>query len=138
MFDQVCENLRKATEAGVQVQQDLLRKWVSLWPGMPATAPGRGEPVAPVRQFQRDCAEAVGDLLRRQREAFETAFRAGQQAVEKAFKLGEAKTAEELRATTIELWQKSFEGLRQVYEAPLRECQAATEKWLRLGTKVLA
>jgi hypothetical protein len=138
MFDQVFENLRKATEASVQVQQEMFRKWISLWPGVPAAAPLWGEQAQQFQQVQRKWAEIVSDLIKRQREGFEASFKAGQQSIAKAFQLGEVKSVEEMRAKTVELWQKCFDSLRQAYEVPLRECQAATEKWLQLVAKVPA
>jgi hypothetical protein len=138
MFDQVFESLRKATEASVQVQQEMFRKWMSLWPGVPASAPLWGEQVLRFQEFQRRWAETVNDLLKRQRELIEAPFKAGLQNIEKAFQFGEAKTVEEMRARTIEMWQRCFDSLRQTHEALLREFQTGTEKWLELLTKSVA
>jgi hypothetical protein len=138
MFDQVLESLRKATESSVQVQQELFRKWVSLWPGVPASAPLWGEQAQRFQQFQQQWAETVQELIRRQREGVETSFKLGLQSIEKAYQLGEVTTVEEMRVRTVELWQKCFEGLRQAYELPLREFQAATEKWLQFVAKSAA
>jgi hypothetical protein len=135
MFDQVLESLRKATEAGVQVQQEMFRKWVSLWPGVPASAPLWGEQV---QRFQQQWAGIVNDMIRRQREGIEASFKSGMENIAKAFQLGEVKSVEEMRARTVELWQKCFDSLRQAYEVPLREFQAATEKWLQLVAKTAA
>src|SRR5262249_45173119 len=138
MFDQVLESLRKATEASVQVQQEMFKKWISLFPGVPAAAPLWGEQAQRFQQFQQQWAEIVKELIGRQREGIEQSFKLGLQNIEKAYHLGEVKTVEEMRARTVELWQKCFEGLRQAYEIPLREFQVATEKWLQLVTKSAA
>jgi hypothetical protein len=132
MFDQVIESVRKATEASVQVQQEMFKKWVSLWPGVPGTVPIGGEQA---QQFRQQWAEIVNSLVQRQREGIEALFKLGLQNIEKAFQLGEVKTAEEMRARTVELWQKCFDSLRQAYEIPLKEFQAATEKWIQFVTK---
>jgi hypothetical protein len=134
MFDQAFESLRKATEVGVQVQQEVFKKWLSLWPGVPAGAPLWGEQAQRVQQVQQKWAEIVSDLLKCQREGIEASFKTGLANIEKAFQLGEVKTVEEMRARTVELWQKCFAGLRQAYEVPLREFQVAMEKWLQLMT----
>jgi hypothetical protein len=107
MFDQVFENLRKATEASIQMQQDLFKKWASLWPGVPAP-PAFGE----AGKFQKKWAETVGELVKKQRETLEAQFSAGLRNIEEAFHLPEAKDPEEMRAKAIELWRKSFECLR--------------------------
>jgi hypothetical protein len=138
MFDQVLESLRKATDTKVQMQQDMFRKWVSLWPGVPASAPLWGDQAQRVQQFQQQWAEMVTDLIRRQREGVEASFQLGLQNIEKVFQLGEVKTVEEMRSRTVEFWQKCFDSLRQTYEIPLREVQTATEKWLQFVSKTAA
>jgi hypothetical protein len=131
MFDQVFENLRKATETTVQMQQEAFKKWVSLWPGTPPAMPAWGPQF---QQFQKKWAEVVGDQMKRQREGVEVQFKAGLESIEKAFQVGEAKNTEEFRAKMIELWKKCFESFRQVYEAQMRDFQVAMEKWAELMT----
>jgi hypothetical protein len=74
-------------------------------------------------------------MLKRQREVTGAQFKAGLQNIEKAFQIGEAKTPEELRAKSLELWKKCFDDLRQVYETQLRGFEMATEKWAELTLK---
>jgi hypothetical protein len=74
-------------------------------------------------------------LFRRQRAAVEAQFKAAHEGIEKAFSIGEAKNVEELRARTVELWQKCFEGVKHGFEVQFREFQAAIEKWTELMTK---
>jgi hypothetical protein len=130
MFDQAIKNLRKASEGTIQFQQDLFKKWVSLW--TPAPAPAEAYSPAAI---QKKWVEVVGELIKKHRETLEAQFSAGLKNIEEAFRLAEATDAEELRAKTIELWQKTFEGQRQVYEAQLRDFQAAVAKWSELATK---
>ena len=132
MFNQVFENFRRATEATVQLQQEMFKTWINLWPGIPAASPSWGEQV---QQFQKKWSEALGEMLKRQREVTGAQFKAGLQNIEKAFQIGEAKTPEELRARSIELWKKCFDDLRQVYETQLRGFEMATEKWAELTLK---
>jgi hypothetical protein len=138
MFDQVFESLRKATEASIQVQQDLFKKWVSLWPGMPGVP---GMPVAPAAgaepyiKFQKKWAEFVAEVVKKQRETLEAHFSAGLRNIEEAFRLTDAKSPEEWRAKTVELWQKSFECIRQMYETQVRDLQAVVAKWTELVMK---
>ena len=42
MFDQFLDNVRKATETNVQLQQELLKRWAALWPGLPGVPAGSG------------------------------------------------------------------------------------------------
>ena len=135
MFEPVFENLRQATEATIQMQQDLFRKWVSFWPGVPGipTIPAVG--AEPFIKFQKKWTEFVGEIVKKQRETLEAQFSAGLKNIEEAFRLGEIKDPEEVRAKTIELWQKSFECVRKLFEAQLRDFQAAMAKWTELMTK---
>jgi hypothetical protein len=135
MFDQVFESLRKATEETVKLQQELFKKWVGLWPSfpvMPSSWTGQ------MQDFQKKWAEAVNELLRRQRETTEAQFAAGLQNIEKAFQICEAKTEEELRTKTIELWQNCFLSLRQAFETQTRDFQAAMTKWMEFTKKSAA
>src|SRR5262249_48651962 len=132
MFEPVFENLRKATETAIQTQQDLFKKWTALWQGVAVPSPAWGEPV---QKFQKKWAESVTETLARQREALEGQFNAGLKSLEAAFAVAGAKDAEELKAKTLELWQKSFDCLRQAFEAQAREFQASVGKWTELVTE---
>jgi len=133
MFEQVFENLRKASDSAIAMQHEMFNKWVSLWPGVPAVPPTFAEPM----KFQKKWVEVVGDLIKKQRESLEAQFSAGLGNIEKAFHLAEAQNPEELRAKTVELWQKTFDCLRQTYEAQGRDFQAAMGKYAELITQGL-
>ena len=105
---------------------------VEAAPGVPPYPVAYGEHV---QRLQKRWAEFVSDTIRRQREAVEAQFKVGQQNIEKAFQIGEAKNPEELRARTLELWQKCFESVRQTSEAQVRDFTVAIEKWAELMTK---
>lgn len=129
MFDQAYENLRKATESTLQFQQEMFRKWTGFWPGMTQAAPPMTEAV---QKFQKKWAEFVTELLKKQRETLNKQYEAGLRNIEQSFEVAEVKTPEEFRAKVIELYQKSFEGLRQVTEMQQRDFQAAVQKWTEL------
>jgi hypothetical protein len=129
MFKQAFENFRLATEETVHLQQEMFKTWINLWPGIPVSSSAWGEQVG---QFQKKWAEILGEMLKRQREVTGAHFKAGLQNIEKAFQVGEAKTPEELRAKSLELWRNCFDDLRQVYEAQLHGFEMAMEKWVEL------
>ena len=87
------------------------------------------------RKLQKKWVEIVNELVKKQREVLETQFSAGLRNIEEAFHLAEVKNPEELRTKTIELWQKSFDCLRQTYEAQLRKFQTAVTRWVELMSK---
>ena len=90
---------------------------------------------APTAGAQKKWAEFVTEQVKRQRETMEAQFSAGLKNIEEAFYLAEAKDPEELRTRTVELWQKSFDCLRKLYESQLRDFQAAAVKWTELVTR---
>ena len=132
MFEKVFENLRKATEASVQAQQEIFQKWVSLWPGGPSSPYSWGEQI---QKTQKQWNQLVTEQVKKQRATLEEQFNAGLRNIEESFRLAEAKDPKEFRAKTLELWSKSFDYLRQTAEAQLREFQAAMEKWAEMVTQ---
>jgi len=133
MFIQALESMGKVAGATVAMQQEAFKKWIGMWPGMPGV-PAFPQGAEQMELIQKKWAETANDLFRRQKEVFEAQLQSGMENIEMAFKLGEIKDPEEMRAKTIELWRKCFDGLRQVAESQLRETQAATEKWFAMFT----
>ena len=134
MFDQAFESLQKATESSIALQQEMFRKWMGLWPGVPVST----LPFTELQKFQKKWVEVVGELVKKRNESLESQFKAGLQHIEEAFRLTEIKDPEVLRAKTVELWQKTFDYLRQTSETQLRDFQHAVSKWAELTTKGVA
>jgi hypothetical protein len=132
MFELVFDSLKRTTEMSLQMQQDAFKKWAALCPGAPA-----GPVTIPEQalNFQKKWAEFYEETLKKQREAIEAQFKAGLKYIEDAFMLVESKGPVELRAKTIELWQKVFETLHQTYEAQVRDLQAIATRWTEVATK---
>ncbi len=146
MFDQVLDNFRKATESTMQLQQELLKNWTQHWmqfpamPGMPSLT--SGNPIAgwaeQLRAPQKQWANAVSEMLTKHRETLDTQYRAGIRTIEDAFRLGEAKDPEQFRRLTEELWRQSFDCLKTIVEAQMRDFQNAAEKWFEIVSKGVA
>jgi hypothetical protein len=132
MFDPVFESMRKATETTIQLQQDLFKKWVSLYPEAMVPPLPCGEQA---QKFYKKWAEVVTESLARQRGVLEAQCHAGLKNLEAAFAVASAKDPEELKARTRELWQKSFDCLRLALEAQAKEYQAAAAQWTEFMTK---
>lgn len=126
MFNQVFDNLRKTTEATMQVQQEMFKTWTNFFPAMTASPAFWSEPM----KYPKKCAEVAGEIFKKQSVSLEAQFSAGLNNINEVFHLAEAKDPEELRVKTIHLCRKTFDCLRQVYEA--RNFQAAVEKWTEL------
>jgi hypothetical protein len=132
MFDQLFENLQKATESTIQFQQEVLKSWTGQWPGLTKTPAPWGEQF---QKFQKNWGETVTGLFKKQQETLEAQFQAGLEHLEEAFQMAASKDPEEFRKKTVELWQKTFESLRQFSEAQVRDFQAAMAKWAEMATK---
>ena len=138
MFEQVFDSFRKASETTLQAQQDLFRQWMSQWPMFPmdTTTPGsKGAASEQARSFQKQWNDTVTALMTKHCEALDAQYRAGIRTIEDALRTTEAKTPEEFRRLTEELWRKSFEVLKQTIENQIRDFQIAVEKWSELMTQ---
>jgi hypothetical protein len=124
MFDQVFEILRKTSDAALQGQQEFFKKWTNLY----LTGPWSPSGWTGTHKYQKKWAEVATELTKKQYELLETQFSAGLRSLEDIFRLPEAKNPEELRAKTFQLWQKTFECMREVWEAQLRDFQCAMAK----------
>jgi hypothetical protein len=125
MFENVMESFRRATEATVHLQQEMFNKWISLWSGLP------GPPVwqQQAKEVQKKWAETMHSLIKRRSEATEAQFKAGLANIQKAFQIAEAKSPEEWRAASLELWRQCFDELRKVHEAQVQAFEAGLQKW---------
>jgi hypothetical protein len=133
MFEQIFETMRKATETNVRMQQELFQRWTALWPGSQAPPPAL--PAGQAEGFRKKWAEAVNELIKRQRQTQEEQFAAGLKQIEQAFKFAEVKDIETLRARTLELWRQTFQLLQQSYVAQVRDFHDALGTWAEMLTK---
>jgi hypothetical protein len=132
MFELVFENLKKATEVCLQAQQETFKRYMGFWPGLTPTA---GMIPEQAMLFPKKWAEFYEEVLKKQREALAAQFQAGLKHIDEAFRLAETKDPNELRAKTVELWQKVFETLHQSFETQVRELQAIAGRFTELATK---
>ena len=139
MFDQALDNLRKATEATMQFQQDMFRQWVQKcteMPGVPAQgAPFGKDSLDQVKAFQKQWAEGVTGLLSKHRETLDAQYEAGIRTIEEAFRAMDSKDPERFRTLAEELWRQSFDCLKTVIESQIRDYQAAAEKGFEAVSK---
>lgn len=137
MFDQVFDSFRRATETTLQAQQDLFRQWMSQWPMFPM-APGAtagGAAGEDVQSLKKQWTDSVTALLTKHCDTLDAQYRAGIKTIEDALRTAEAKSPEEFRRLTEELWRKSFEVLQQTIENQIHDFHAAVEKWSELVTR---
>jgi hypothetical protein len=128
VFADAFAKLRQATGTAVREQQEVFRKWVQLCPVAPLFLIPLGGP-HPVR---KEWGEIVGELARAQGKALEAQFGAGLRAIDEVLRIMKVKDCQDLGTRTIELWQKTWDCLRQTWDAQVRDYQAALTKGAKL------
>ena len=116
MLDQLLNQLSNTTDSMIHLQQELTRQWIQQWSPLPGAttpkalaAPGRTDPgPAP----QGVWADVLSDILNRQRENLDNAYRVGIRAYEDACRVAEAKNPTQLLTLTEELWWQAFATLK--------------------------
>ncbi len=127
----IIDSVRKTTESSVALQQDLFRKWVSMWPGVPISV----IPFGGLAKFQKKWVEVLSELIQRENDTLAVQFKMGFGTIEKLFRLAEAKDPEQLRAKTMEFWQKTFDDLRLISETQMHSLQNAVAKLTEVPNK---
>jgi hypothetical protein len=131
-FDQVYESFRGAAESTLQMQQELFKQWTGAWSIFPTVQSPWNEQV---QKFQKDWTQATGEMTRKYLEAWERQYKTGVESLEGVFKLTQTKDPAEVRQKVLELWQKSFDCLKELAQAQMDNFQAAAEKWAAMAKK---
>lgn len=129
-FDEVFQNIRKAAETNLKLQQDILGQWPSFW-SMPSTQSPWADRV---HDFQKRWGETVSDLARKHRAVLDRQYQAINESLDAALRVGEATNVEEYRRRSEQLCRKTIDCLREVSESQLHEFQEAVTKWAELAT----
>lgn len=132
LFEQAFDNVRKAAESNVEMQQEMFRKWNTSWPGFPQPQTAW---VERLQKFQKAWAKTAKELLSRHREVLDEQYGLAQQSLEEAFKLAQASDPEEGGKRCEALCRKSLEVLRETGELHVKELQDALNKWAELAAK---
>jgi hypothetical protein len=131
MFEQVFDNLQKATESTVKMQQEMIQKWVEAFPATSSAVPNVTDAFAELRQKWE---EVSVDLLKRQKEMVDRNYEAGLKSLKEVFDVADAKSPEEYQQKVTELYSQSFESMRQLTESQMNELKAVMEKWSEMAT----
>jgi hypothetical protein len=131
-FDRVYDDFRKATEATLQIQQDLFRHWVTFWPNFPKNQPNW---VGQFQQFQKNWTQANAEMMHKYLEAWDKQYKAGVESLEGALRLAEAKDPGELRQQILGLWHKTFDCLKDLAQGQVQNFQTTVEKWMEMVKK---
>lgn len=125
MLDQMFESLRKVSESSLQMQQDAFRYWNQQWN---ATSNPGGTATEWSKTVQKRWLEMFMTYLNQQRESIDAAHRTAIQVLEQTVKGWDAKSPEEYRKVTEDLWRNLFETFKAQSETQYREFQKWSEK----------
>jgi exonuclease VII large subunit len=133
VYDDVFQNLRKAAETNLKMQQEVFKQWGAMWPGFPSP---QSVWLDKVRDFQHQWATTVSDLARKHRDVLDRQYQAALESLEEALRVTESSNPEEFRARTEQLVRKTLDCVREVSETQMNEIQEAMNRWSELATKV--
>jgi hypothetical protein len=115
MDNQLFDSFRKASESSLQMQQEMLKHWTDGWA---ASAPPSPTPSSEASQKLQKRWLALGiELLNKHRASLDGTYAAGIQLIEQSFGAAEAKSPEEYRRLTEDLWRKLFDTYKSQSEA---------------------
>ena len=135
VFEDVFQNMRKAAEANIKLQQEAFQQWTSLMPGVPTSQPAW---VDKMQKFHKQWCDTVSSMAAKHREAMDQRYQAAVESLDAALKTTEATTPEEFRKRSEQLCRKTVDCMKEISESQVREFQDSAAKWTKLMTKASA
>jgi hypothetical protein len=133
VFEEVFQNIRKAAETNLKLQQEVLSQWSNLWPGIPTPQTAW---LNQMQNFRKQWVGLISDLARKHRDVVDQQYKAAVESLDAALNVSDASTPEELRRKSEQLVRKTLDCMRDVTETQIREFQEAITKWTDLFAKV--
>jgi predicted RNase H-like HicB family nuclease len=121
MIDMMFEAFRKASESTVQMPLEVYRGWTQQM--LSAHPMSTGASFEWTRTLQKRWSELFLETLHKHRESLDAAYRSGIQLIEQTFRVSDAKSSEEVRRMSEELWRKLLDVLKQQSESQVRDFQ---------------
>lgn len=131
VFEDVFQNVRKATEATLKLQQEALQQWTSLCPGAPTSQPAW---VDKVQKFQKQWSDTVSSLAAKHRDVLDQQYKAGVESLDAALKVTESTNLEEYRRRSEQFCRKALDCMKEISETQVREFQDSAAQWTKLLT----
>jgi|GEM_PF-1174766 len=133
LFEEVFQNVRKATEANLKMQREMFGQWSALWPGFPTP---QSMWVDKVQDFQKQWSNAVSDTARKHREVVDRQYQAALESLDEALRFLESKNPDEFRKRSEQFFHKAIDCMKEMSEAQVKEFQDRLGKWGELVAKV--
>ncbi len=131
LFEDVFQNVRKAAETSLKLNQEIFQHWAHMWP----LQTPQSIAIDKIRDFQRQWVNTVSDIARKHRDVLDKQYQAALESLESALRVTESTNPEEFRRRSEQLCRKAIDCVREVSETQLREFQEAVAKWTELATK---
>lgn len=132
VFEDVFQNIRKAAEANLKLQQEAFLQWSNMWPGAPTTQPAW---VDKIQKFHSEWCDTVSDLAAKHREVLDQQYKASLESLDAALKVSESSSPEEFRRRSEQFCRKTVDCMKEVAETQVKEFQDSASKWTQLLTK---
>ncbi|HMO85118.1 MAG TPA: hypothetical protein PKC18_09390 [Lacipirellulaceae bacterium] len=132
LFEEAFQNIRKAAESSLSMQQEMFSQWSALLPGMPAP---QSTWMKQLQQVRSKWSDAVAELARKHREVIDRQYAAALESLDAALCVTDASTPEEFRRRSEQLCRKSLDCVREVAESQVQEFQDAVAKWTEVFGK---
>ena len=87
VFEEVFQNIRKAAEANLKMQQEVLSQWSSLWPGIPTP---QSAWVGQMQNFRKQSVGLISDLVRKHREVIDRQYKVAVESLDAALSISDA------------------------------------------------
>jgi hypothetical protein len=131
MLDLMFEAFRKASESSLRTPIEVYTGWTQqMLSGQPGLAGafnwGR------TFQLQRRFADLMIESLHKHRESLDAIYRSAIQLIEQTFRYSEAKSPEDYRRASEEVWRRLVDLLRQQSESQVREFQTWAARSIEL------
>ena len=132
VLEEVFQNVRKAAETNLRLQQELLSQFSNFWPAMPAP---HSAMVNQFQQFRSKWVETVSGLAHKHREVMDRQYNAALESLDAALAITDTGTPEEIRRRSEQFFRKTLDCVREVTESQVQELQNAVTKWTDLVAK---
>jgi hypothetical protein len=131
VFEQVIDNFRKTAESNFEMQQEMFRKWSTMWP----TQAPQSAWVDQVKRFQKEWSQTVSDLVHKHRDVLNRQYQSAVESLDEMLRVTESKDPEEFRQRVEQLCRKTIDCVREIGETQLKELQDSVNRWSELVTK---
>ena len=115
MDNPIIDSFRKVSESSLQMQQEMLKQWTERWAG--SASPPQNAASEASQNVQKRWLSLGIELLNKHRASLDSTYAAGIQLIEQSFGAAGARSPEEYRRMTEELWRKLFDTYKSQAEA---------------------